>query len=131
MKNLSSDLKNNIQEEKIKEFQVSLEDESLVLENDLKNEEDNDWNLIFEHEDDKKYIMINISSQKLVLDAIKEYYQISGMSDKYIFIFDNKKLDYNMKICESGLINQANIFVISEESYENLNKNKIGMNDII
>ena len=131
MKNLSSYLKNNIQEEKIKEFQVSLEDESLVLENDLKNEEDNDWNLIFEHEDDKKYIMINISSQKLVLDAIKEYYQISGMSDKYIFIFDNKKLDYNMKICESGLINQANIFVISEESYENLNKNKIGINDII
>ena len=36
-----------------------------------------------------------------------------------------------MKICESGLINQANIFVISEESYENLNKNKIGINDII
>ena len=53
------------------------------------------------------------------------------MWDKYIFIFDNKKLDYNMKICESGLINQANIFVISEESYENLNKNKIGINDII
>lgn len=127
MKNLSSDLKNNIQEEKIKEFQVY----DIFLENDLKNEEDNDWNLIFEHEDDKKYIMINISSQKLVLDAIKEYYQISGMSDKYIFIFDNKKLDYNMKICESGLINQANIFVISEESYENLNKNKIGINDII
>ena len=131
-KNLSFDKKSNLQKESkndvipesiimtySEEEKNNGEDFNLFQEyelyEDLEKDDPNGWNLIFENEDDKKQINIKISEQKLVIDAIKEYYQKSRRSDKCIFIFDNKKLNYALKICQSGLRAQSRILVIPDK----------------
>ena len=75
------------------------------------------WNLIFENQNDKKSLTIRISEQKLVKEAISMYMLKSGRTDKCKFIFNNKELFGEMKICQSGLNNLSKILVIS---YKNI-----------
>ena len=70
------------------------------------------WNLIFENQNDKKSLTIRISEQKLVKEAISMYMLKSGRTDKCKFIFNNKELFQEMKICHS-LFNLSRILVVS------------------
>ena len=70
------------------------------------------WELIFENEEDKKNFSIRISEQKLVKEAIMIYMLKSGRTDKCKFIFNNKELFGEMKICKSGLYNMSKIIVV-------------------
>jgi len=72
----------------------------------------NKWVLIFENKEDKKSVTIRISEQKLVKEAISMYYLKSGRKDKCKFIFNNKELFQEMKICHS-LFNLSRILVVS------------------
>ena len=74
------------------------------------------WNLIFENQNDKKSLTIRISEQKLVKEAISKYMLKSGRTDKCKFIFNNKELFTEMKICQSGLNNLSRILVISTQN---------------
>ena len=74
------------------------------------------WNLIFENQNDKKSFIIRISEQKLVKEAISKYMLKSGRADKCKFIFNNKELFTEMKICQSGLNNLSRILVISTQN---------------
>ena len=74
------------------------------------------WNLIFENQNDKKSLTIRISEQKLVKEAISKYMLKSGRTDKCKFIFNNKELFADMKICQSGLTNLSRILVISTQN---------------
>ena len=74
------------------------------------------WNLIFENQNDKTSVTIRISEQKLVKEAISMYLLKSGRTDKCKFIFNNKELFTEMKICQSGLNNLSRILVISTQN---------------
>ena len=74
------------------------------------------WNLIFENQNDKKSLTIRISEQKLVKEAISKYMLKSGRTDKCKFIFNNKELFGDLKICQSGLNNLSRILVISTQN---------------
>ena len=76
-------------------------------------EDNQGWNLIFENQNDKSTITIRISEQKYVKEAISMYLLKSGRTDKCKFIFNNKELFPEMKICQSGLNNLSRILVIS------------------
>ena len=69
------------------------------------------WNLIFEN--NRARINIVISEQKLIKDAIKMYRVKADNKEKCFFIFNNKKLSYEIKICQSGLCNFSHILVLS------------------
>ena len=79
------------------------------------------WNLIFENQNDSQSFNIRISEQKLVKEAISLYYLKSNKSDKCKFIFNNKELFPEMKICQSGLTNMSKILVISIQNLKGAN----------
>ena len=74
------------------------------------------WNLIFENQNDKTSVTIRISEQKLVKEAISMYLLKTGRTGKCKFIFNNKELFTEMKICQSGLNNLSRILVISTQN---------------
>ena len=76
-------------------------------------EDANGWNLIFENQNDRQTFNIRISEQKYVKEAISLYYLKSNKTVKCKFIFNNKELYPEMKICQSGLTNMSKILVIS------------------
>ena len=76
-------------------------------------EDEKGWNLIFENQNDRQTFNIRISEQKYVKEAISAYYLKSNKTDKCKFIFNNKELFPEMKICQSGLSNMSKILVIS------------------
>ena len=71
------------------------------------------WNLMFENQSDGKTYTITISEQKTVKEAINRYRLKSMRTDNCKFIFNNKELFSELKICESGLSNLSRILVIS------------------
>ena len=71
------------------------------------------WNLIFENQNDRQTFNIRISEQKLVKEAISLYKLKSNRTENCKFIFNNKELFPEMKICQSGLSNMSKILVIS------------------
>ena len=79
------------------------------------------WNLIFENQNDRQTFNIRISEQKLVKEAISLYYLKSNKTDKCKFIFNNKELFPEMKICQSGLTNMSKILVISIQNLKGAN----------
>ena len=83
-------------------------------------EDKNEWNLIFENED-KESVTIRINKEKLVKEAISIYLLKSGRTDKCKFIFRNKELFPEMRICQSGLSNSSKINVITVEKSNSLN----------
>ena len=74
------------------------------------------WNLIFENQNDRQQIKVTISEQKLVKEAISMYKLKSGVTEDCKFIFNNKELFPEMKICQSGLNNLSRITVISTKN---------------
>ena len=75
-------------------------------------EDPNGWNLIFEDQEKKK-ITIRISEQKLIKEAINLYKIKSLKTEKKCkFIYNNKELCSDLKICQSGLQNASIITVI-------------------
>ena len=73
------------------------------------------WDLLFENDITKKKVVIRISKQKLVKEAISLYLLKSNQIDKDIkemrFIFNNKILFPEMKICQTELSNGSKIIV--------------------
>ena len=84
-------------------------------------EDQTGWNLIFENQNDRQTFNVRISEQKLVKEAISLYYLKSNRNDKCKFIFNNKELFGDMKICQSGLTNMAKILVISIQNLKGAN----------
>ena len=73
------------------------------------------WNLIFEEQGTRKSFTIHISPQKLVKEAIKNYQTLSGRNNKLRFVCNNKILNPEDKICESGLNDMSTILVIFKD----------------
>ena len=71
----------------------------------------NIWNLIFENNESR--VNIAISEQKLIKDAISIYRKKTGNEQECIFIYNNKKLYDELKICQSELRNNSHILVLS------------------
>ena len=71
------------------------------------------WNLIFEDTNNKTTYNVKISEYKTVKEAISIYKLKSMRTGKMKFIFNNKELFPEMKICQSGLNNLSRILVIS------------------
>lgn len=83
--------------------------------NDNNNESPNMMNLInliFENKKDKSSFIIPISDKVLIKDAINLYYSKTGNNKENIFMFNDKELFTEAKICESGLRNNSKITVI-------------------
>ena len=83
--------------------------------NTMMSIEDNQgWNLLFEDQRNRKIVNIRISEQKTVNEAISAFkLKINDFNNKFKFVFNNKELFPDMKICQSGLTNGAKILVIS------------------
>ena len=86
-----------------------------MMNTDSVNLEDNKgWNLIFENQNDRQTVNIKISENKLVKEAINLYKLKSNRTkEKLKFVFNNKELFQDMRICQSGLNNMSKILVIS------------------
>ena len=76
----------------------------------------NGWNLIFENQKDGQSYNIRISQYKTVQEAINLFKIKSNQSGKMKFIFNNKELFPQMKICQSGLENLSRITVITTQT---------------
>ena len=79
-------------------------------------EDSTGWNLIFEDTNDKTSYNIKISEYKTVKEAISLYKLKSMKTGKMKFIFNNKELFPELKICQSGLNNLSKILVISTKN---------------
>ena len=77
------------------------------------NNNKNGWDLIFENAEDKQSTTININEYKLVKEAINMYYLKTGRTDKCRFIYNHQELFGEVKICQSGLNNNAKILVVN------------------
>ena len=76
------------------------------------------WNLLFEYSWEKKSYIIRINEQKFVREAITKFRLKSSVTEKCKFVYNNKQLFEEMKICESGLQDYSKISVISLRSLE-------------
>ena len=86
---------------------------NMMNQDSVKVDDNKGWNLIFENQNDKQTYNIRISENKTVQEAINLYKIKSGRDGKMKFIFNNKELFAEMKICQSGLSNLSRILVIS------------------
>ena len=74
------------------------------------------WTLLFENNWDKNITNIKISEQKLVKEAISIYKVKTGYTKHCKFIFNSMELFPELKICQSGLMNNSKIIVLSLDS---------------
>ena len=82
------------------------------LSGNMKNNDYNEWNLIFYNSDNNIHTSIQISPEKTVREAINLYRIKSfNSSEQLNFIFNNLKLVDNLKIKESDLRNGSKILV--------------------
>ena len=80
----------------------------------VKLEDNNGWNLIFENQNDRTTVNVKISENKTVKEAINLYkLKANRTKEKLKFVFNNKELFTEMRICASGLNNMSKILVIS------------------
>ena len=80
----------------------------------VKLDDNKGWNLFFENQNDRKIITIKISENKTVKEAINMYkIKANRTNEKLKFVFNNKELFDEMKICQSGLNDHSKILVIS------------------
>ena len=86
---------------------------NMMNQHSVKIDDNQGWNLIFENQNDKQTYNIRISENKTVNEAINLYKIKSGREGKMKFIFNNKELCTDLKICQSGLNNLSRILVIS------------------
>ena len=81
-------------------------------------EDQDGWNLLFENTNNRKIINIRISPDKLVKEVISAYLlkiNETNVGD-FRFIFNNKPLQGELKISQTGLTNGAKILVISQKN---------------
>ena len=73
------------------------------------------WNLCFENFNNfrNQNVMIIISSEKLIREAINMYKEKTGITEECLFIFNSKQLIPDIKISQSGLRILSKISVIS------------------
>jgi hypothetical protein len=71
------------------------------------------WNLIFENQNDLSNIIVTISEQKTIKEAISMYRLKANRTDECKFLFNSKQLYPEMRICESGLKDKSKILVVS------------------
>ena len=71
------------------------------------------WNLVFENQNDLNSIIVTISEQKTIKEAISKYRIKANRTDPCKFVFNSKQLYPEMRICESGLKDKSKILVIS------------------
>ena len=73
------------------------------------------WNLCFENFNNfrNQTVMIIISSEKLIREAINMYKEKTGITEECLFILNSKQLLPDIKISQSGLCNLSKILVIS------------------
>ena len=71
------------------------------------------WNLIFENQNDLSNIIVTISEQKTIKEAISMYRVKANRTDECKFLFNSKQLYPEMRICESGLKDKSKILVVS------------------
>ena len=73
------------------------------------------WNLCFENFNNfrNQTVMIIISSEKLIREAINMYKKKTGITEECLFILNSKQLLPDIKISQSGLCNLSKILVIS------------------
>ena len=71
------------------------------------------WNLLFENQNDSQSYIIRISEQKTFQKAIDKYRALSMNIERCQFIYNSKQIFPEMKICETGLLNNCKITVIS------------------
>ena len=81
-------------------------------------EDQDGWNLLFENTNNRKIINIRISPDKLVKEVISAYLLKINETNAgdFRFIFNNKPLQGEMKISQTGLNNGAKILVISQKN---------------
>ena len=73
------------------------------------------WTLIFEKKENLQRNEIKISYKKTVKDAISSYIENYADSKSLQFKFNNKPLNLDLEICQSGLQNYSVIEVIKED----------------
>ena len=73
------------------------------------------WTLIFEKKENLQRNEIKISYKKTVKDAINSYIENYADSKSLQFKFNNKPLNLDLEICQSGLHNHSVIEVIKED----------------
>ena len=76
-------------------------------------DEPDELSLIFLNREKNDKVFIRISEQKLVKEAINKYLMKTGKNSKYKYIYNTYELNPEIKICESGLKNMAQISVIT------------------
>ena len=91
---------------------VKKEWEKLINYNDIDIET---WTLIFEKKENLQRNEIKISYKKTVKDAINSYIENYADSKSLQFKFNNKPLNLDLEICQSGLQNYSVIEVIKED----------------
>ena len=77
-------------------------------------EDKNVLELIFDDQTEN-LVMVRINEQRLVKEAISLYMLKSGKTCHCRFIFNNRELYPEMKICQSGLVSRSRILVIELE----------------
>ena len=101
-------------------FQQQMMQQQMMMQKQMMNiplDDEKDWNLIFEDSRTKEIVNIRISEQRLVKEAISLYRLKSGKNDDNLkFIFHNRELYPEMKICQTGLSNFSKIIVIESEN---------------
>ena len=121
IQNIELQIQNTINKINIQNNIMNMNFPNMELQNkrmmtDVLNKENNrfeEWNLIFENNEDKKHYTISILPEKTVQDAINNYMVLSRRTDKIKFIFNSKILNPGLRINESGLQNRSKIIVVS------------------
>ena len=80
------------------------------------------WNLIFENQNDLSNIIVTISEQKTIKEAISMYRVKANRTDECKFLFNSKQLYPEMRICESGLKDKSKILVVSIQNLKGARK---------
>ena len=102
-----------IEDVKEKNYNTSFEElEDELNSNDIDIET---WTLIFEKKENLQRNEIKISYKKTVKDAINSYIENYADSKSLQFKFNNKPLNLDLEICQSGLQNHSVIEVIKED----------------
>jgi hypothetical protein len=88
------------------------------------NMEENNLSIIFQRKDNNENINISIPENKTLLDACNLYQNKTGDIGPFKLTFNDKPLDLNLKLSQSGLKNNS---IIQIESINKNNDDKISL----
>jgi len=114
MKNLNMSL-NNMNMMGMNNMNMSMGNENMGNMNNILDDEDRDgWELTFKYDDgkDKKEVVVKISCEKTVQEAINRYkLEVTNVEDMKFEHPPNKELNRALKISQSGLSKKSDILV--------------------